>query len=236
MPELTAGRLLAAWEHGARRHPIDRALLLFALAAPETPPEQLADQPLGRRNAALFALRRARFGERLAGFIDCVTCGERMELELDAAALPPLPSADSAPIEVAGQRFMRPTSRHLAALIHATDTEHAARSLLRACAETPQALPEEAGALGRLLEAVEAAMDEADPWADLSLAVACPACGHHDVAALDIAGLLWEELEVVAQGLLDDVDALARVYGWSEREILGLSEPRRAAYLARVRA
>ena len=235
MAELTADRLLAAWEHGARRHPVDRALLLFALAAPETPPEQLADQPLGRRNAALFALRRARFGERLAGFVDCDACGERMELELDAGALPP-PSAGVASIEVAGQRFARPTSRHLAALIGSTDPEHAARALLRACAQAPERLPEDPAQLTQLLDAVEAAMDDADPWAHLSLAVACPACGHDGVVALDIAGLLWEELAVVAQGLLDDVDALARAYGWSERDILALSEPRRAAYLARVRA
>ena len=35
----------------------------------------------------------------------------------------------------------------------------------------------------------------------------------------------------LALSLLHDVDALARVYGWSEREVLGLSEERRRTYV-----
>jgi hypothetical protein len=36
--------------------------------------------------------------------------------------------------------------------------------------------------------------------------------------------------------LLDEVHVLARAYGWNEREILGLSAARRAAYLERALA
>jgi len=237
MSALTAERLLSLWEHGVQRHAIDRALLLFALAAPETPLEQLADASLGRRNAALFALRRARFGERLAGWVDCPGCGERMEFEFAAAHLPPpppLPEGGEGPIEVRGQRFSRPTSRHLALLVDAPDPESAARRLLRACAEAPELLPDDDAAIDDLLAQVEAALDAADPWADLSLAIRCPACGRADVAALDIASVLWEEFASHAVRLLDEVHTLAQAYGWREAEILALSEQRRAAYLARV--
>ena len=54
MAALSCAQLLALWEQGARRHPLDRALLLFAQAAPERTPESLADAPLGACNAALL--------------------------------------------------------------------------------------------------------------------------------------------------------------------------------------
>lgn len=236
MPPLTPQRLLSVWEQGVRRHPIDRALLLFALAAPETPAEQLADVSLSRRNAALMALHRACFGPRLAAWVDCAACSERMELEVDPARLPPPPEGDPEPIEVAGHRFHRPTSRHLARLTGSVDSEAAARRLLRECAALPADLPRDEQSLAALLDAVDAAMDTADPWADLSLAIRCPACHHEGTAALDLAGILWEEIDARAQRLLDDVHVLARAYGWHETEVLALSETRRAAYLARVQA
>jgi len=234
MIALTPDRLLTVWEHGARCHPIDRALLLFALAEPKTPPQPLADAPLSRRNAALLELYRARFGDRLSAWVDCAACGARMELEFPAHLLPPAPEDFAAPVEVAGHRFHRPTSRHLAGIAGCSDPEAAARRLFLACAELPDTLPQDEPALTELIDAVDAAMDDADPWADLLLAIRCPACGHEDTAALDLGELLWEEIECLVRRLLDDVHTLALAYGWNEREILAVSETRRAAYLARV--
>ena len=45
---------------------------------------------------------------------------------------------------------------------------------------------------------------------------------------------LWDEVDVRARRLLDEVHALAGAYGWSEQRILALSEARRRAYLDRV--
>ena len=222
-------RWLAVWEAGARRHPLDRALLLFALASPETPVDRLADAPLGERNAALMALRSASFGARLAGWCDCPACGKRMSVALGADDLPPADNCGS--VVVDGFEFCRPTSRHLSMLTAFDDADDAADALLAACAVVPGALPADRSALRAR---VAAALDEADPWADLSLTMDCPACGHRHAVSLDIAALLWEELDAYAGRLLDDVHALARAYGWSEREILALSETRRAAYLSRA--
>ena len=47
----------------------------------------------------------------------------------------------------------------------------------------------------------------------------------------DIATVLWTELAGLARSLIEEVDALASAYGWSEREILALSGRRRRAYL-----
>ncbi|MDN3556278.1 hypothetical protein [Halomonas maura] len=237
MMALTPERLLWAWEHGRRRHPIDRALLLHALAAPDLPPERLADEPLGNRNASLFALRCTAFGDRLEVWLDCPACGERLEFTLDASQLPPTSSAEpTGPLEVAGQRLTRPTSRHLARLVPLDDERQAAVQLLRDCLASDAPLPEDETALVRLIEAAEAALETQDPWAELSLAFRCPACGQGDTASFDIADYLWEELDGRARALLDDIHVLARAYGWSEPQILALSDTRRAAYLERLQA
>ncbi|HJQ82925.1 MAG TPA: GNAT family N-acetyltransferase, partial [Candidatus Binatia bacterium] len=55
-------------------------------------------------------------------------------------------------------------------------------------------------------------------------------------APLDVGRLLWEKVQIAAERLLLDVDALARAYGWTEREILSLSPGRRAAHLQIVSA
>lgn len=236
MVALTAQRVLSVWEHGLRRHPIDRALLLYALAEPDIPSRRLADAPLGGRNAALLHWRQACFGTRLVAWADCPACRERLEFDLDPSRWPPPSANDTDTIEIGGHRFQRPTSRHLARLVTFDDEQAAARQLLCECALAADALPRHEPALSELLEAVDAAMDEFDPWADLSLAIHCPACGHDDNASFDIASYLWEEIDSRARHLLDDIHTLAQAYGWTEPAILALSETRRAAYLARVQS
>ena len=60
MRTLSESDLLELWEAGARRHPLDRALLILAAALPEQSHDRLADWPLGRRNEALARLHCGR--------------------------------------------------------------------------------------------------------------------------------------------------------------------------------
>ena len=234
MQKLTASTLLTVWERGRVRHPIDRSLLLFALATPETEPNNLADQPLGRRNLALLKLRQVTFGRYLRAYLDCPSCGERLELNLDVSDL--LASAADSPdsgktIQVNEWRFRLPTSRDLAMIAQETDVKATAMTLLGLC------LLNDASAepsLASCMDQVEAAMDEADPLADLALDFQCNACGHTGTAPFDIGVFLWEEIEARAQRLLDEVYLLSRAYCWREADILALTETRRAAYLERV--
>jgi hypothetical protein len=234
MPALGPQRLLEVWEQGTGRHPIDRALLLFAAAEPDLPAHALADLPLGRRNAALMALHLAQFGNPLPVWCDCPACGERMELSVDATQLPEQPGEQPIEVEIDGRRFTSPNSRQLATLIDAVDADRATHRLLASCAVEPDGLPTDAVEAQALLEAVDAALERADPWLDLCLSSSCPHCAAPVEPSLDIALLLWEEIDAVARHLLDQVDRLARAYGWREQDILGMSEQRRAAYLQRV--
>ena len=225
---LTAELLLSVWAAGSERHPIDRALLLYALASPDTPTEELADRPLGERNSVLLRLHQRLFGEELAGYCDCPHCGERLEFTLRCSDLLASSASAQPMAEVAGLSRRLPTSRDLAEIARLDDPEQAKWQLLqRCCGDKVDA---------ELLPAFEAALEQADPCADCSLELGCAACDQSAVVPFDIAHFLWEELTAQARRLLDEVHLLALNYGWSESEILALPAVRRQAYLSRVLA
>ena len=82
-----------------------------------------------------------------------------------------------------------------------------------------------------VMEAVTNRMAQADPQADVQLAIRCPNCGHQWEAPFDIGSFLWTEIHACAMRLLREIHALASAYGWREADILALSPRRRQAYL-----
>ena len=85
-----------------------------------------------------------------------------------------------------------------------------------------------------VVDAVEAALAAADPFAELLVTLTCPACSHEWSAVLDPVEFVWERLERWARHLGDDVHVLASAYGWSEADILALTPQRRRLYLEAV--
>jgi len=85
-----------------------------------------------------------------------------------------------------------------------------------------------------VLADVAAALNDADPLADVELPVRCEACGASWTSTFDIASYLWQELDAWARRLLGEVHTLARAYGWPEAHILALTERRRRHYLELV--
>jgi hypothetical protein len=228
MTALINPEILHLWERGSALHPLDRALLALAATKPGEPYSALADWPLGRRNAALARLQSECFGSTLTGWVACPQCGERLEFSFDAGTLLEHGSEAAAQLTVGGRSFRRLTSRHLASVVAEIDERAAAHRLLRlCCAEEGEFTDEELEGFGELLA-------EADPLAETLLDFACAACGHRWQEPLDIAAWFWTEIEARARRLLYDVHTLAAAYGWTEREVLSLSEPRRAHYLEMV--
>ena len=223
-------RLLEVWERGSRRHPLDRGLLLLSLARPDDALDALADVSIGERDRALLALHRAIFGAMLESVVDCPVCATRLEMAIDADSL--RGTAAPADVEVGGIRVRPPTSRDLAAALLEGDEVEAERCLVRRCVV---AAPHGGAELDEAaLSAAQLALAEADGASDIELELACESCGHRWNEPFDIAGYLWQEVATRALALLRDVDALARAYGWSERDILSLSDARRQSYLALV--
>ncbi|MEO8136740.1 MAG: hypothetical protein ABI831_22545 [Betaproteobacteria bacterium] len=240
MRSLGPADVLALWERGVNRHPLDRSALLCAWARPELSADSVADLPLGSVTVALLQLRAASFGARIEGHVDCERCGERLALSLRVSELlQPMAGGDERPdADVAGLHVRTPCLRDLAAVAGVADAGRAARQLLARCAATADGPASDAVAAlpDAAMREVETALEALDPNADLALAVCCAACGHSGSAQLDAGTLLWDEIDARARTLLGEVHSLARAYGWTEAEILALGTARRATYLAMVGA
>lgn len=241
MRQLTATELLDAWERGLTESPPARALTLLS-ASTGAARDQLARLSVGERDRLLLALREQTFGPRLDALAECPSCGERLEMSFEVADVtvaPAGPAQEPLSLSVGGYEavFRRPTSLDLLAVARAPDALAARRSLFARCLlsalrgdeqVTADLLPEDV--VGR----VAAAMAEADPQADVELALECPACGRGWGEPLDICSFLWGEIDAWAVRTFCEVHALARAYGWGEREILSMSPWRRHLYLTMV--
>ncbi len=82
---------------------------------------------------------------------------------------------------------------------------------------------------------VEAAMDALAPPLAGPLSGACPACGAGVSIGFDPRRYVLAEFCTQAGFVTEDVDVLAARYHWSERAILDLPSPRRAAYAETAR-
>ena len=233
MRGLDAERIILLSERGADLPPARRALLLLATAFPDAPDEALLRLAVGTRDRLLMRLRARLLGDALTARQRCVGCGEDFEIEFtaDQIGLAPSPQDERLPEAPAGSLRYRRRDFEVRAvcvedMIAAEGAEgvEAARALLaeRTAPEAP------AAARRRLAETLEAL----DPAADTVLEAACPDCGAEQELRLDPAAFVWEELAARAPRILRDVAELARIYHWSEREILAMPASRRAFYLA----
>jgi hypothetical protein len=226
---LSSTELVAVWERGQCLHPVDRGLLVLAAALPEVQHARLADWPIGRRNRALAEWLCTSSGPRLPGWTTCEQCGEKLELEVDAQALLEAePTDPDARVEVAGHPFRLLTSRDLALIAGEDDPDDAVKRLLEACrldhGDARAFSQPEVVELGEQLAL-------ADPLAEMRLMLSCPECGAEWEETLDLTAFAWAEVESRARRLLLEVHLLASAYGWSEADVLAISEPRRAFYL-----
>lgn len=236
---LSAAAMLEVWEQGAGRHPLDQALLLLRYACPEEPYEVLCEWPVGQRDAALLALRRETIGDCIEAYAECPSCRNGLEFELSCAGLLAMAATSDrvwTTVEHDGKpwELRRPTSRDLALAVAAPDPEQARQVILSRCVrdgvgrdEAPVwAEPSGAALAGRL--------SELDPLAEVLIDLRCDDCGEQWQALFDIGTFFWNELQARSRRLVQEVDLLARTYGWTEGEILRLSEQRRRLYVEMV--
>lgn len=258
MPSLAGRDLLDLWDRALGPGPVERARVLagFGAGADDDGARRLT---LGEANAALLRLREAVAGPTMEAVAGCPACGETVEWTLavaDLLALDAGPRPGPVPIEVAGWhvRWHAPTLADLLDPVpsdplrargadplgaQGADLLAAAvapgTALLNRCVEHVKDPDGRPAGVASLPPAVRAALAEAleavDPLAEISADLTCPRCGTAFVSDVDVPAFVWAEVDVRARRLLADVATLARAYGWTEPEVLALSEARRAAYL-----
>lgn len=230
--QVAVARLIDAWDAGLVQHPVDRALTIAGCYT-NLDRQRLAALSIGERDALLLKIRRLIVGDRLSGLCVCEACGERNEFDLDTSALPetntPPDGIVNVPIAERVLRARLPNSLDLAAVVDTHDEADAARTIVQRC------LLDEVPLDDHVVEAVDQAMEAAEGVAALDIGFTCSACGAANRTPLDIAGFLWTELSERVERVIADVDILASFYGWSEADILAMSDRRRALYVDRVR-
>jgi hypothetical protein len=244
MRGLSAADVVAVWERGQERHPVDRALLLLGAALPARSRDELAALTVGQRDGLLLLARERTLGPTLQCFVPCPACAQALEFPVEVREIlvadPQVPLEREHEVEAEGvkMRFRLLDSRDLAAVARVSDPAAArrallARALLWARGDDDEALPPErlpppaAGAL-----AAELALR--DPQAEVEFNLRCAGCGHAWLSLLDVAAFFWAEVAVQARRLLREVHELAAAYGWREADVLGMSAARRAFYLAQA--
>ena len=243
MRALSADELLGVWEVGLTQGLVQRALTLLA-AACDTRPDALAGLTIGQRDAGLLTLREWTFGSRMSGVLRCPGCGQQLELTFDVAEVrvdAPADAGRAASLAKKGYdvQFRPPDSTDLAAVIGESDPVRLRELLLERCllAARHDGEPVPADRLPpEIVDAVVEGIEQADPQADVELAVSCASCGHSWRTVFDIASFFWNEVDAWAGRILREVHTLASAYRWAERDILTLSPRRRQLYLEMVNA
>jgi hypothetical protein len=215
--------LVARGEHQSL---LEKAVLLLLAARPELDRSSAWDWTLGDRDRTIWAAwRRRHGGGRIDALSHCPRCGASVEFCLPDDFSPPPAVSDKASLTVDGHkwRLRLPTSRDMLA---AQRGDFRLTDLLVE-GPAPQAVSK---------PAIEAALEAADPGLDVVIVLGCPTCDARWEQSFDIIRWVWQDCEARAERLLRDIDAIARAYGWSEADILGLAEQRHRRYVAMINA
>jgi hypothetical protein len=241
MRTLLAGDLLDVWERGLKQMPFVRAASLLAAAFPERAAEELQRLTIGRRDALLLSLRERTFGPSVNAVTSCEECKATVELHFqidDLRVVDPQPAGEELSVTAGGYelRLRLPNGNDLARVM---PLAHAEQALFAAClleAESGGSPAEPAGLPREVVTQAIEAIAQADPQADVRLAIECPECGRRGRVPFDIVSFFWREIEEFAIRTLREIHALAAAYGWTEQQILALSPTRRRCYLEMVGA
>jgi hypothetical protein len=240
---LKAHEIIKLWEVAADKQLWQKAVLMLAATHADEPLESLALLSIGNRNEKLFRLRDRLFGTVMNANSSCAACDEKIEFQLDSKVIcnPDLPLWDGREITLdagSDQLICRPVNsydlRDVYSVLEVEGPECAEQELIFRCvlqfkrdgvSQPVRTLPEE------LIEKVAEQIKTADVHSEILCRLNCPQCAHSWLEPFDIARFLWHELEVKAQIILSEVQALARAFGWWEGDILSLSDVRRKYYL-----
>ncbi|OAN36775.1 hypothetical protein [Mycolicibacterium iranicum] len=161
-------------------------------------------------------------------------CGQPIEVELSLGEV--LEAATETPdepfaVHIGSDRYMlrRPTGADQVAWLQ---TAYGSEVLAQRAIASSLIVEGPSGEPGpEVVAAIDAYLDVADPLVRFTLTAVCPYCG--DAAEHD-AGLAEAALRILSLAqtrTIADVHGLARAYGWTENEVLGLPAWRRQAYL-----
>lgn len=220
--------LVEMWEDSQELSSLERSMLLVARwpGADSGSIASVAD--LNRR---ILGLRSHLFGTDIAFYAECDQCGEPLEFTVDVSRLASEETPDAErPLVIDGREMTcRPPSP--AEVLAAVKTPDLGRWLARQCVRPKQDPDLTLELSDEDVSRIEDWLRDHHPLLEITLTILCPLCEYTWDQFLDVDDLIWRDIDMEARRLLEDVDRLARIYGWDEADILAMSPQRRARYL-----
>jgi hypothetical protein len=234
-----AAVLLTAWEQASAVPTCAVGPILLHQAGLVEDVGDALDLPLADAAALVARLYTQTFGDDVEAVVGCPGCGEQLEVALPLDRLARAPDGPAStgvpgPDDGADLVVRCPTTRDLLA---AGATAEPEGTLLARCLSAATGEPVDPASLeGPRRAAVDAAAEQLAGAAAAVLRTRCPACDDELRVDVDVAALLWQRIGGEVPAVLAEVAELSAAFGWREADVLAMSEVRRAAYLALVRA
>jgi len=205
--------------------------LLVAVSGTHIGPGQAAKLTTADRDWLLAAVYMKTYGSRIESTVNCAECKAPYDMDfsleelishVDSEAHQMEESSDGVFKSPDGYRFRLPTGEDECAVL-GMSPEEAEKALLERCVvESNQDYDP---------EALQRAMRDIAPVLDMDMDARCPECDHQQTVHFDIQYYLLYRLQQEKRQLAWEVHRLARAYGWSLNEILGLPRSVRRMYV-----
>jgi len=239
---LSAQRILEVWEQGETFTHENKIQAMLSLMTPELSTKAIAELVLGERNRYLLELHQHMFGGTLQAYVECSQCGEGLDLEfiIDELGFAPLPQLSEIHTLINKNitaQIRLPNSGDLSAITNAVNILDGRNLLLTRCVlklhrDNIKISVDELNE--QEIDGLDQEISRLDPRMEILFDLTCPQCAHSWQSPLEIGSFLWNKFDHYARHLLENVHVLASVYGWSEQDVLMLSQQRRDFYLQRI--
>ncbi len=210
--------------------------LLVAVSGTYIGPGKAAKLTTADRDWLLAAVYMRTYGSRIESTVNCAKCKAPYDMDfsleelishVDSEAHQMEESSDGVFGSLDGCRFRLPTGEDECAVL-GMSPEEAEKALLERCIVEPNQDYDP--------EALQTAMRDIAPVLDMDMDARCPECDHQQTVHFDIQYYLLYRLMQEKRQLAYEVHRLARAYGWSLNEILGLPRSVRRIYVDLVEA
>ncbi|TXE07844.1 hypothetical protein ES711_10455 [Gelidibacter salicanalis] len=230
---MTANSILNVWDHCVGKNQTFKGVALASLALNATDHSNIVDWSIEKRDIALFHVRKKLFGNQFDNISHCPKCNQMVEWDFNFEQVG-IPSLYDIPDNIE----ILIDSHDDILMIRLPNSDdlftNDASQIIRNCminlkdlqSQTfHQNIPDD------IINQINDKFDTICQASNITYHLNCVECSHEWQVNFDIVAYLWKEIDHWAKSLLDEIYVLAKTFGWSESDIINMSENRRNHYL-----
>lgn len=225
--------ILNIWDSCVDKNQAFKGVALASLALNEKNHSNISDWSIEKRDVALFHVRKTLFGNKFSNIAHCPQCNQTVEwdLYLQQMGIPNLidiPDNLEIPIKIADYNLMvrLPNSNDLFSNNKDKIIENC---ILNFKEYNEQLIDQKIPDI--LVNQISSKYDEICKASNITYHLNCVECEHKWQVIFDIVAYLWKEIDQWAKSFLGQIYMLAKTFGWSETDIINMSDNRRNYYL-----